>query len=221
MRTILAAPALTLALLAAPAAATQAQLLTFEGLANEAPVGSYYGSLGISFTANAFALIQSNAGGAGNFGGAPTPPTAIVFSDLPGAPAYMNVTGGFTTGFSLFYSAPAVPGTIRIFSGLDATGTLLATLMLPVTPNGSVAGCPSNPGATFCPFMAAGVGFAGTARSVDFGGTLNDVVFDNVTLGRATAAVVPEPTTVVLLGAGLVGLAGVQLRRRRAMRHDG
>lgn len=221
MRTLLtraAGRALTLALLAAPSAALEAQVLTFEGVGNDVPVASFYGGLGITFTENAFALVATNAGGSGNFGGEPSPTTAVVFSDLPGMPAYMNVAGGFMTGLGLFYSAPAVPVSVRVFSGLNATGSLLATLMLPATPNGSVAGCPPNPGATFCPFAAASVAFAGTARSVDFGGALNDATFDNLTLGQPSLAVVPEPGTVLLVAGGLLVLPVIVKRRRRMAR---
>jgi hypothetical protein len=210
--------ALTLALLVAPSAALEAQVLTFEGVGNDVPVESFYSGLGITFSENAFALVATNAGGSGNFGGEPSPSTAVVFSDLPGMPAYLNVTGGFMTGLGLFYSAPAVPVTVRLFSGLNATGSLLATLMLPATPNGSVAGCPPNPGATFCPFAAAGVAFAGTAQSVDFGGALNDATFDNITLGQATPAVVPEPGTVLLVAGGLLVLPVIVRRRRLTAR---
>lgn len=229
MRTSLLGAALALAAVAAPLATLRAQAttLTFEGLADQETVGSYYaggtGDLGtgpgpnhgVTFTGNAFALVRSNLGGSGNFGGEPSPGTALVFSDPPGTAAYMNVAGGFSDMLGLFYSAPAVPGTIRLFSGLDGTGTLLATLLLPVTPFGSVAGCPMNPGASFCPFASANVAFAGSARSVDFGGTLNDVVFDNITFGSAASSVVPEPATVVLLAGGLLGVAGAGAWRRR------
>ena len=140
--------------------------------------------------------------------------TAVVFSDLPGTPAYLNATGGFMTGLSLFYSAPGGPVTVRVYSGPDATGSLLATLLLAGTPNGSLAGCAPNPGATFCPFAEAGAAFVGTARSVDFSGALNDATFDDIRLGNAQASVIPEPATVTLVAGGLLGLAAVARRRR-------
>lgn len=227
MRTFLRRAALLTALATAPLAALRAQqTLTFEGLADQEAVGNYYAggvgdlgtgpgpNFGITFTSNAFALVRSNLGGSGNFGGEPSPGTALVFSDAMGSPAYLNVAGGFSNAFGLFYSAPAVPGTIRLFSGLNGTGSLLAMLLLPVTPFGSVTGCPPNPGAGFCPFASASVAFAGTARSVDFGGTLNDVVFDNVALGAAPA-VVPEPATVALFAGGLLGVAAAGAWRQR------
>jgi hypothetical protein len=208
---------LALALLAPSAGTLHAQLLTFEGVGNDVEVGTFYSSSGITFTSNAFALTRTNAGGSGNFGGNPSGITAVVFSDLPGTPAYLDVSGGFMTGLSLFYSAPGGPVTVRVYSGLGATGSLLATLLLAGTPNGSIAGCPANPGATFCPFAMGAATFAGTARSVDFSSALNDATFDDIRLGAAQASVIPEPATVTLVASGLLGLAAVA--RRRRLRH--
>jgi hypothetical protein len=127
----------------------------------------------------------------------------------------MNRSAGFTTGFSFFYSAVNSGGSFSVFDGLNGTGNLLASLSLPTTPNGAgIAGCLGN---NFCPFVAAGVSFAGTARSVSFAGVANQIVFDDVTFGSATPGqVIPEPGTWALLAAGLAGVAAVARRRRSA-----
>ncbi|MBC8086310.1 MAG: PEP-CTERM sorting domain-containing protein [Phycisphaerae bacterium] len=199
----------------------QARTITFEGLADQEEVGSFYS--GLNFSNSALALIRGNLpGGSGNFGGEPSPGTALVFTGFPGDAAFLNVSGGFSSGFSLYYSAPGVPGMVRLFDGLNGTGALLGTLMLPVTPFGSVAGCPQNPGASFCPFSFAELSFGGNARSVDFGATLNDFVFDDLTLVNAAATVVPEPGTAMMFVFGLLGVCGVLARQRltRAPNHQ-
>jgi MYXO-CTERM domain-containing protein len=195
-------------------------VLTFEGLGDNEAVEQYYNGgtggdgsgpgpdYGIYFSDNALAIIDSDAGGTGNFGGEPSPDTVMYF--LSGAAATMNVPDGFETGFSFFYSAINQPGQIVVYDGLDATGNVLATLDLPVTP---AFGAPDPTGA-FSPLVPIGVAFDGVAESVDFGGTINQIGFDNITLGSEQPGggdvPVAEPTAL-----GLVGLALMGLRRRR------
>lgn len=211
---ILGAVALALCLGVSQAQA-ETVVLTFEGLGDLNSVGDYYnggagGNLGISFSPNALSIVDEDAGGSGNFGGEPSPSTTLFF--LEGGAATMNVAAGFDTGFSFFYSAINQPGTVVVYSGLDATGDVLATLELPLTPfNGA-----PDPTGQFSPFVAFGVSFDGIARSVDFGGTVNQIGFDNITLGsEIPGGVIPEPATMVLLGTGLAGVIGQKLRGRR------
>jgi len=201
--------------------------LTFEGLQDQESVNGYYNggfggsgsgpgpSDGIVFSSNSLALVEDNHGGTGNEGGEPAGDTGLFF--LSGGADTMDVAAGFTTGFSFFYSAPFDPGSISVFSGLDGTGTLLATLALPLTADGAVSGCADNSGANFCPFVPIGVTFSGTAESVNFGGSANQIVFDNITLGSsvATGSAAPEPGSVFLLISGM-GAMGLGLYRRRA-----
>lgn len=215
-----------------------AVMLDFEGLGNQEPVENFYdGGLGgngsgpgpawgITFSPNALALIDEDAGGTGNFGGEPSPDTVLFF--LTGAAATMNVPGGFDTGFSFYYSAINNPGQIVVYDGLDATGNVLATLNLPLTPyNGA-----PDPTGDFSPLVPYGVSFSGTARSIDFAGTANQVVFDNITLGTAIpigpgpGTVLPPYTPVPTLSpAWLAALAALMLMlgagwmRRRQRRH--
>ena len=209
-------------------------VLDFEGLGDQEPVNEFYNggtggngsgpgaNLGVSFSTNSLSLIDVDAGGSGNFGGEPSPDTCLFF--LTGAAATMNVAAGFTTGFSFFYSAINNPGVIRVYDGLNATGTLLATLDLPLTPNN---GAP-DPNGSFSPLVPIGVTFAGTAMSVDFGGTVNQVAFDNITLGSSTPGggggpppgpAVPAPTLSpawLLALVGLLGLVGLSRKYRRS-----
>ena len=197
-------------------------VLDFEGLRNLQRVEEFYNGgtggggnsgtdYGVSSSQNAFALIDIDAGGAGDFGGEPSSDTAMVF--VGGAAAALNYADGFDTEFSFFYSAIRETGSVLVYDGLDATGNLLASIDLPLTPH---TGAP-DPGGEFSPFVAVDVSFAGTARSVDFGGTTNEIIFDNITFSSAEAVgneVVPEPGTVALLGLGSLGLGVAALRRR-------
>ncbi len=192
-------------------------VLTFEGLKNLESVDNYYNgglggdgsgpgsNYGISFSSNSLALISDTVGGTGNFDASalPSPSTGLFF--LSGGAATMNVAAGFDTGFSFYYSAINVAGSIKGYDGLNATGNVLATLTLPTTP--------SIPGGRFQPLVPIGVAFAGTAMSVDFGGSANQIVFDNITLGTDNPAV-PEPSALVLGAIGLVSLVGFNRRRR-------
>lgn len=167
---------------------------------------------GVSFTSNAIVGCEQGFACADtNTAQAPSAPNIMFF--LSGAAATINVAAGFTTGFSFYYSSVNVPGVINVWSGLNDTGTLLATLDLPVTPNG--AGIPGCLGASFCPYTPIGVAFSGTAESVDFGGTENQIAFDDITFGSTTPGV-PEPATWGLMLVGLGGIGAVaRLSRRR------
>lgn len=200
-------------------------VLTFEGLGDEETVSNYYNgglggngsgpgpNYGITFESNALAIITNQKGGSGNFAGNPSGDTIVFF--LTGVGDVMNVAGGFTTGFSFYYSAINDPGTVTVYSGANATGSVLATLNLPVT--ASQAGnavCSSD---QFCPFVPFGVAFSGTAMSVDFSGTANQIGFDDITLGSSIpdSGNAPEPGTYALMGGGLLAAGLFRSRRRR------
>jgi hypothetical protein len=211
-----------------------AVLLTFEGLADLESVASYYAGgfggdgagpgpgYGITFSGNALALISQANGGTGRTSGEPTPVTSMIF--LTGAAATMNVPAGFDTGFSFYYAAPGFAGEIRVYDGENATGNLLATLNLPVTPS---YGGP-DPNAPYGTWVPIGVTFPGAARSVDFGGSANYIAFDNITLGRATpigggdSPIATALPTISLGGmavlTGLLILAAFLLRGRPGTR---
>jgi len=208
-------------------AATQAHAdtisLNFDSLQEDELVNDYYnggyGSLGsgpgpnygISFE-NALVLNET----VDNEGELITAPNSITF--LGGGGALMNVAAGFTDGFSFDYSSPYDGGEVDVYSGLNGTGTLLATLDLPTTPayNNGDPGCN---GHAYCPDVPFGVSFSGVAESVNFSGTANYIVYDDITLGSATpiTSAAPEPSEWALMIAG-VALAGGALRLGRKRR---
>ena len=174
-------------------------VLDFEGLQNLEPINDFYNggtggfgstsgkNFGIQFSENSLGIIDRDAGGTGNIGGEPSPSTIAFF--LTGDAAVMNVADGFDTGFSFFYSAVNRPGVINVYDGLSGEGNLLNSLELPQTP---FEGAP-DPTGQFSPFVPFGLSFEGIARSVDFGGTIDRIGFDNITLGADTPGREPTP----------------------------
>ena len=188
MKTILGFAVSVAALMAASAASATIDL-TFEGINATYPSGyafinGFYNggtssdgtsgpNYGIAFSDNAQAICLNTPSGScsntsrGGIGDPNSQKGGLFF--LSGTAAAMDVAAGFTTGFSFNYTAINVPGSVSVSSGLDGTGSLLATLTLPVTPSDTVSGCIGG----FCPFFPIGVAFSGTAHSVEFAGVEN------------------------------------------------
>jgi hypothetical protein len=194
----------TIAAMTASAAHAAIITLDFEGIGNQAAVGNFYnGGLGVNygveFVGNALGIVAAEAGGTGNFTGAPSMPTILFWLDGPAT--IMNVAAGFTDGFATYYTSIDQPGSISIYDDLNGTGNLLATLNL------SALGSQGTSGAAYDTWALIGTTFKGTGKSVVFGGTANYIGFDNVTFGSE----IPAPGAVALVAA-----AGLTARRRRA-----
>lgn len=196
-----------------------ATLIDFEGLQDREQILDFYnggtGSLGssgadigISFSEGALALIDSDSGGIGNFANEPSGDTIAFWQS--GDSIIMNINNGFTDGFSFFYTS-FTTAEINIWSGLNATGSMLGTLMLSAQYNDN---CSGDPTGVFCNWSAAGLDFAGTALSIDFGGTANNTGYDNITLGSSTPInTTPIPAAVWLFISGILGVSGLSRRK--------
>jgi hypothetical protein len=175
------------------------------GTSSDGTTGTDYG---ISFTPNAQAICLNTPGNTcsntsrGGLGDPDSQQGGLFF--LSGTETYMNVDGGFDTGFSFYYSAINNTGSVSVYDDYNGTGNLLATLNLDLT----VSDCGPDYNAAFCPFVASGIGFSGIAKSVSFAGVANQIVFDDVTFGSISPAPVPLPAAVWLFGSALLGMFG-------------
>ncbi len=159
-------------------------------------------NLGVTFTLLAREFKSSS------LVGTYTPPGFMeLYSDQAregeGISATMDVSGGFLGTVYFDYAAIDSAGRLRVFSGLDGTGSVLADMNLPVT--SPITG----PGT----FVADSVSFSGIGHSIVFDGGNKQLAFDDFTLTSA----VPEPPSWALLAiAG--ALSSVVLRADRLLR---
>ncbi|MDQ1474040.1 MAG: hypothetical protein QOJ99_5520 [Bryobacterales bacterium] len=186
-------------------AARSGTLITFEGLSDRSLIDDFYnggagGSLGISFNDRFRALIDSDVGGTGVFGGEPSPSTVAVISPGSGSSAIINVPAGFETSFSLSYSGPG--NTVLVFNAPNAQGAVIGFGVLSATPSSDVFVT-----TTVTDFRSPGpIAVSIAARSVLFGFVgfgAQQTLVDNLEFGPA----VPEPSALVLIASGLCGLA--------------
>ncbi len=200
--------------------------LDFEGLGDDDNINGFYNggtsslgytgtNYGVAFTSNALGLIDSDAGGSGNFANEPSPSTTLYF--LTGTSTVMNVAAGFEDGFSLYYTTQYGGAFFTVYSGLDGTGSVLGSATLPI--NWQNGGCTGDPNGLFCHWDPVGVSFLGVAHSVTFAGVANQVGFDDVTFGSEEPGP-PEPEETPLsnwalyIGIGLIVIFTlVRLRR--------
>lgn len=166
-------------------------VLNFEGLGDQDVIQNFYNggtsnqgysgtNYGVQFLGNTLAIIDSDAGGTGNFANEPSPSTIMFF--VTGSNTGMNVPAGFSTGLSFFYSSAGL-GEVTVYDGLNGTGSVLASSVLPANYDLS---CSGDPTWVFCNWSAVGLTFSGTAKSVIFTGVANQCGFDEITFGSGT-----------------------------------
>ena len=159
---------------------------------------------GVSFTGSVLELNNNDGAGITYFTGAPT--NTVVFSNTGNGdvPAVMNVAGGFSGDLGLTYASISAPTTVNIYSGLNDTGSLLASFVLASNSDGCDASTPA------CIWSAVSQGFSGVAKSVDFGSN-SFALFTDISITP-----VPLPPSVLLMSFGLAGLGLFGARRRAA-----
>lgn len=142
-------------------------------------------NLGITFT-NDFVTVPE-----GVFGPPFGPPLRA--EELSNGSGIMDVAAGFSGDFSFYYLNSGTTGSVNLYSGLDGSGSLVGTLMLPNMPDFGAVG------------LVQGIPFS----SAVFSGDANTLVFDNITFGEL---VLPEPASTSLLLTVLA--ASVFVRRK-------
>lgn len=204
--------------------------LQMNGIAGGQYVDQYYnGGCGTAFNGGAvtcggpdWGVVWSGAAvakGGPTLTNMPSSPNAIIPSVPLGTIGtdprmIMNVADGFTSGFSFYYSSRNNQAFVTLYDGLGGTGNMLATTTLASTP----IACNGGAGLFHCWNFIDSLTFSGTARSAVFGGSFNNVAYDNVSFDLNPAGTsVPEPAALGLFGLGalLIGLAA-GLRRRFA-----
>lgn len=220
--------AAALALAAGLAQAQQVDTLTFQGVnatstqsGNEvlnyynggiSGVGTTGGTaldFGIGFGTGGVAdsVLASSA----NFTADPSGSNDVLFFKPTGVSAAndaMNVAGGFTS-LSFSYSSQAAADTVSLYSGINGTGNLLATISLGDN-TGTSFGCTS--AKAYCKWTAATttLGAGQVAQSAVFNNATASVYFDSFAV-----TAVPEPGTWPLTAFGLVAVAaGLRARRK-------
>jgi hypothetical protein len=202
--------------LAAPAARAQAPVtLTFNTLTDVDGSGVRY--VNNCYEEGGFRVTAMGAAcGAANALATWTSDSPLFYSGSPALYATTSASVDIAAAGGGAFSLQSI-GLAPLLGAFGSPASVLFTGFL--AGGGTVTQTVAVPGATTALTVFNFAAFAGLS-SVRMTVTAPDfepyVQFDDVRLAPAQAAVIPEPTTVALLGAGLAGVAAAARRRRRA-----
>ena len=137
-----------------------------------------------------------------------TQPAALGFGNPLGETITVtmpSLMSGFGFGYATLAPGVVVPNavTVTLFNGITNLGSLSYT----ASPDPMFPGGFMGIGDNTTPFDRVTFSFTAAALAYDF---------DNIRANPATPAVVPEPTSVVLLGSGVIGLVARRRHKSRA-----
>lgn len=140
---------------------------------------------GLQFTSNAQTIISASKGGSGNFIGNPGGGPVMFFQT--GNVTTITATNGVQTALWFYYSALQT-GSATVYSGPNGTGTILASITLPV----NNSGCNTY---KMCVWSTVGVPLTAPAGSISFAGVPDYLAIGIIHLGSAL------PTSMVLVSS--------------------
>jgi hypothetical protein len=154
-------------------------LITFEGMGNDEPIGMVAGPVNVTFGASWLSLIDGDDGGSGNFANEPSSFTAAYFLDTEDISITLDPPVQFLE-FWYVASAISLPVTVTAY---DANGDIVDTAVgNTVGTSSDGADCVGDPNGTFCLWDVVTLNAdADNIVSIEIlGSTANQFGFDNL-----------------------------------------